>query len=337
MKRKPSPQRVRWPVEGEGKCAVQTSRPVSHWCSRKLAPRHRRLRLVGIGPHRQLRVARLQRRVDQVAGQHADGLALAELDRIVVRRMAGRRDQPDMVVQRDVGPHHLRLAGGDDRQHAVLEDLVRRLGVLGLPVGVFLLAEDVFGLGEGRHPAAILQPGVPAHVVHMHVGAHDVVDVVHRGAGRRQVPLPGVGRLHVPEGPGRPRLVVADAGIDQDGVVRRADQVGLDAEPQLARRRVDRRRARARRGSPPAPPCVSVGKNSSGSKSGVSSSITRWISRSPSRNFVLILRLLRGRDPRLPAQCSLPADARQREAPPARAGPEFAGRRRGSDARRGLL
>ena len=34
MKRKPLPQRVKCPVEGEGKCAVHISRPVSQWHSR---------------------------------------------------------------------------------------------------------------------------------------------------------------------------------------------------------------------------------------------------------------------------------------------------------------
>jgi hypothetical protein len=37
----------------------------------------------------------------------------------------------------------------------------------------------------------------------------------------------------VPERPGRPRLVVADAAVDHDGVVRRLHDVALDAEHQL--------------------------------------------------------------------------------------------------------
>ena len=68
----------------------------------------------------------------------------------------------------------------------------------------------------------------------MQVRAHDVVDVVH-GSRSRPGCAPRCRRLHVPEGPGRPRLVVADAAIDQDGVVRRPDHVGLDAEAAACR------------------------------------------------------------------------------------------------------
>ena len=68
----------------------------------------------------------------------------------------------------------------------------------------------------------------------MHVGAHHVVDVFGAGAGGGEVGEPGFVLPVVPGGESGVVLVVADAGIDQDGMVRGAQQVGLDAEDQLA-------------------------------------------------------------------------------------------------------
>ncbi len=145
-----------------------------------------------------------------------------------------------MVVQRRGGADEVGPAGRDDGQHAVLQHRVRRLGVLGLPMGQLALAEDVSRLGEGRHPAAVLQPGVPADMVDVQVGAHDVVDILDPECRSPPGCVPRCRPSSVPERPGRARLVVADAAIHQDGVVRRADDVALDAELHLAGCRVDR-------------------------------------------------------------------------------------------------
>src|SRR4051794_32187471 len=56
-------------------------------------PRHRRLFRIEIGAHRDLGIARLQRRVDQIAGDNCLCPATPELDRVVVRRMAWSRLQ----------------------------------------------------------------------------------------------------------------------------------------------------------------------------------------------------------------------------------------------------
>lgn len=74
---------------------------------------------------------------------------------------------------------------------------------------------------------------------HMHVGAHHVIDILGAGAGGGEVCEPGIVLLVVPGGKARVVLVVADAGVDQDGVVRGTQQVGLDREDQLARGRVE--------------------------------------------------------------------------------------------------
>jgi hypothetical protein len=51
---------------------------------------------------------------------------------------------------------------------------------------------------------------------------------------------------HVPERPRGPRLVVADAGIDQDVVVRRLDDEALYAQDQAAVRRIEKGRLEPR-------------------------------------------------------------------------------------------
>ena len=87
---------------------------------------------------------------------------------------------------------------------------------------------------EGRDPAPVRPPGVPADVVDMEVGAHHVVDVAHRKAAGGEARLVAVAGHHVPKGSPWPRLVVADAGIDQDIVARRPHEIALDAEHEPA-------------------------------------------------------------------------------------------------------
>ena len=72
----------------------------------------------------------------------------------------------------DLGPFGL-----DHRQHAVGEWRHFRLGVLLGPIVELVLAEHVARVREGRHPAAVFQPRVPADMVDMQMRAHHVVDV----------------------------------------------------------------------------------------------------------------------------------------------------------------
>ncbi len=51
-------------------------------------------------------------------------------------------------------------------------------------------------------------------------------------AGRRQRRHVGLVGLHVPFRPQRPRLVIADATVDQDGVMRRLHDIGLETQDQ---------------------------------------------------------------------------------------------------------
>ena len=70
-------------------------------------------------------------------------------------------------------------------------------------------------------------------MVGVQMRAHDEIDVVDAKSACREVLLVAIGIHHVPKTPRRSRLVVADAAIDHDGVVRCLHDVALDTEHQL--------------------------------------------------------------------------------------------------------
>src|SRR5713226_9477795 len=101
-----------------------------------------------------------------------------------------------------------------------------------LPMVVFALGHDVFGVGEGGDPAAVDQPRVPADMVPVQMRAHDEVDLF------RLYPEPAEvvdeRALHAVElRPRRAFLVVADARIDEDRMTPRAHHEAVKAEDQL--------------------------------------------------------------------------------------------------------
>jgi len=89
--------------------------------------------------------------------------------------------------------------------------------------------EEIARVGKGRHPAPVLEPRVPAHVVGMHVGAHHVVHAL-RSHSRRLQPFQKWVLLPVPVGARHALLVVADAGVDDHGVSARLDHPRVHAE-----------------------------------------------------------------------------------------------------------
>ncbi len=100
------------------------------------------------------------------------------------------------------------------------------------PVVIFGLAEDVARLGKGRNPAAAFEPRIPADVIDMQMRAHHEIDVLDRKARGLQRAHIGVVGLLIPFRTLRPRLVVADATVDQDRVVRGTNDIGLKAQDQ---------------------------------------------------------------------------------------------------------
>ena len=196
------------------------------------APRFRRLRLVDVELHRYFRIARLQGRMHQVAGKHRVVPAAAEREGDMARRVAGRRQDARVVADRKIIAHELMPPGLDDRQHAVDEGRHRCLGVLLAPVIELALGEYVARIRKGRHPAAIFQPRIPADVIDMQMRAHHEIDVADGKSRRGEAAQKGVVGLHIPVRPLRPRLVVADAAVDQDGVMRRLHDIGLEAQHQ---------------------------------------------------------------------------------------------------------
>jgi hypothetical protein len=109
-------------------------------------------------------------------------------------------------------------------------------------VGQLAVGHDVAGLGKGRHPTAVFQARVPADVIGVQMRAHDVIDVVYAEADGAKPLLETIAVEHVPERPRRPLFVIADAGVDQDIVVRRLDDEALNAEHQAIAVRIDESR-----------------------------------------------------------------------------------------------
>ena len=110
----------------------------------------------------------------------------------VPRGMTGGRLDPHAVVDLVVILDDQCLPRLDDRQHAVLEH-PRNRHCLAVPVspqpGLVLRArEDVPGVGEGRNPASVDEPGVPPDVIDVQVGTQHEVDVLRRRPRQRQGP-----------------------------------------------------------------------------------------------------------------------------------------------------
>src|SRR5262249_33299352 len=137
------------------------------------------------------------------------------------------------------------LPGLHDRQYAVFKSTAVRcvFSALVNPLPMCELAPcyDVPCVWEGRDPASIVKPGVPADMIPMQVCAHHIIDVL------RLNPDAGkIGEIRCAH-PMKLRtcrafLVVAEAGVDQDRVLAGFDDKGVEAEHQLTARRLDQPR-----------------------------------------------------------------------------------------------
>jgi len=79
-------------------------------------------------------------------------------------------------------------------------------------------ADKIARVRKGWYPSPVLQSGIPAHVVGMQVRAEHEVDVFRRDPERAEAGQEGVLRVIalVPARLARARLMLADAGVDQD-------------------------------------------------------------------------------------------------------------------------
>src|SRR5580704_9613396 len=155
-----------------------------------------------------------------IAAKYRVVLAPARREGDMAGRMSRCWQNAQMIADRKIVAHDVRPPGFDHRQDAVAERRHLGLGVLLGPVVIFGLAEDVARLGKGWNPAAAFEPRIPADVIDMQMRAHHEIDVLDRKARGLQRAHIGVVGLPIPFRTLRPRLVVADATVDQDRVVR---------------------------------------------------------------------------------------------------------------------
>ncbi len=81
-----------------------------------------------------------------------------------------------------IGLNHGRPARLHDRKYTVEERhflpcAVRYLSGFTFPMFVFGACENIAGVRKCRYSAPILKPRVPADMVSMHVGTHDIINV----------------------------------------------------------------------------------------------------------------------------------------------------------------
>ena len=202
---------------------------LEHWPARL-----RGLLGIPVEDRRPVRLAALQRVMHQVADHDRVLSARADVDAAMAGRVARRRREPERVVERKIVVDEQSLTGRDHRLAVEPPNIAAapgaRFTALGrfLPGGVFAPVEDVFRLREGRYPFAVAQHRVPAGVVDVQVRAENVVDVLEPQAFRRKTVEPRLFRkIHRR----RIALVLARAGVDQDRVLARPQQPGMDRRP----------------------------------------------------------------------------------------------------------
>ena len=116
--------------------------------------------------------------VYHVAGDNGLNALRAEVHTTMARRMPRRRFEPYTIVDDVVSPDHHRQSCLHNRRDAIVHHrgLILVFGVL--PELPLLVMEQVPGVWKCRHPPAVFQTGIPAHMVDMHVGAEHIVHLV---------------------------------------------------------------------------------------------------------------------------------------------------------------
>src|SRR5271170_3400862 len=165
--------------------------------------------------------------------------ARADIDVAMAWRMARCSGQPKRIIELVIVVDKQCLTGRDHRFAVEPPHIAGRcIATFGrlFPCSVFALVEYVFGLREGRHPSAVSQHRVPAAMVNVQVRAEHVVDVLEPQTSRPEAVEPGLlWEVHRR----RIALVLAGAGVDQDRVLGRSQDVGLISDYHAPGRRIE--------------------------------------------------------------------------------------------------
>src|SRR6516225_8632153 len=94
------------------------------------------------------------------------------------------------------------------------------------------ISHDIGRVRKGGHPSPVFESRVPADVIGVQMRAHDIIDIVHGESGSRQAFFETIALQHVPKRARRSRLMVADAGVDQNVVAGRLNNEALNTEHQ---------------------------------------------------------------------------------------------------------
>ena len=168
--------------------------------------------------------------MEEIAGDDRPLAPRLDRDADVPGRVARSRNQAHLFGHLVAGLDQVDEAGLEDRKHRVGLGFGRVGIVLVLPEPPLGLAHQVARVRKGRHPAAVLEDGVPPDVIEVQMGAQDPVHRRGREPDAREIFEKGGMQFGHPE---RARLV-ADTGIDDDSRVSRAHRKGVDAELEIA-------------------------------------------------------------------------------------------------------
>ena len=133
-------------------------------------------RVIGIGEDD------LKGRVHHVPDEQSGfPVALRSYNR-VTDGVAGGRLDPQIVIEHETVVNQNGDARFDAGQNAVFEYQALAFVFIcscdRLPMFILCSAEDVFRIREGWHPSPVDQPRVPAYMIGVKMGAHDVIDLV---------------------------------------------------------------------------------------------------------------------------------------------------------------
>src|SRR5215470_15056374 len=169
------------------------------------------------------------RAMDHIAGDDSVGTVGGQMHADVIRGMAWCWFQPHFVIEGIVVGHEGGQTRLDNRQHAIGK-MLQWCGVVHrLPVLPLLAGYDVGGIGERWYPASVAQLRIPADMIHMQMRAQDVIHRFRVHTSGRQLSEEYATRGHMPAR-ALPFLVVADAGVDENGMVASAHEPGLHRE-----------------------------------------------------------------------------------------------------------